>query len=181
MHHNFKRSLSLLLLTVALALPTSTFAASSSSDTSESLTVGATVSLTAPATASFVVDPSTFGPPAYTYDAFVTVISSNNPTGLKVTATVDPLVTAGSINVATSQRHLILTEDSSTGSGAALTKSQAGDTTPFATSSTVVELASATGPLAGRRVGVTYWIAKSDFLVGGDYSGAAHYVATTNP
>ncbi len=181
-----RKHIALLTLAAVLAFPAATFAANSTSDTSESLSVASTISMIAPASATFTADPNTFGVASYTYDATITVISSNNPSGLTVTAKVDTISTGGGVNVATNKRHLQLTDTAGQsgggpGSGATLDKVAASQGTPFATSNTSVTLATATGPLAGRQFTATYWVAQSEFLIGGTYTSAVHYTATTNP
>lgn len=184
-----RRTIVLLALALSLALPASTFAASQSGDTPETLTVASTISATFPAAQTYHITDSNsteFTNPAgslyETGDAFVTIIGSNNPTGVSISVSVDPWVGAGSITVPTSQRLTSVSGDAA-GSGAALTPTSpvikpAGT---FASSSTVVTLATSTGPLAGRKVGVDYGVAVSQFTVGGDYTSAAHYTASTNP
>jgi hypothetical protein len=173
-----------LAVALTLAFPAGVFAASSNSDTAESLTVDSTISMTAPATATYVAFSAANSPiigSSYSYDATITVISSNNPSGLTVTATVEPWTTAGGINVPTTKRWTGLTNQSG-GSGASL--DVAAGNLPigsFATSSTVKTLASATGPLAGRSFIASFAVNQSEFLVGGVYTSAAHYTATTNP
>ena len=201
---HIRKALIGLLLTAALAaaIPAAALADSSSSDTTESLTVASTVSMTAQASATYALgDESGDNGPDFAAHIVLTVLSSNNPSGITVSAKVDPFVTGGGINVATSRRITLLDQiDCSASnqsippyvcpaspvpvaaSGAALTKAfTLAPVGTFATSSTAVTVATATGPLANADLGTTFIVDADDFPVGGTYTSAVHWTTTTNP
>jgi hypothetical protein len=181
--NRFRKGLALLILAVALVAPTSAFAATDTGDTSESLTVASTVSMTVPATATFTTGGGDLvGDPSidYSYDGSITIVSSNNPTGLDVTVKVDAWAGPGSITVPTTQRVASFGNDPA-GSGALLDASGPHAAGSFASSSTVITVASATGALAGRKANVSYVVDGDQFFVGGLYTSAAHYTVTTRP
>lgn len=180
----FRRIAAAFLLVATLAAPSGVFASSSESSTSESLSVASTVSMTAPATATFVYSPSGDIAPGggqadFTYEATVTVIGSNNPTGVTLTAKVDPWTQAG-ITIPTTKRFGYFASNAVPG---ATTGGLVNGTPPgfaWANSSAVVTLASSTGPLANASTGIGFAVNASEFPVGGSYVSAVHYTTSTN-
>lgn len=171
----------LLALALSLALPGSAFAATTSGTTNESLTVNATISATFPAATSYVTG-DFGGPNLYvTPLAYVTIVGSNNPSGVTITAQAAVWSGPGSITVPTNKRQTALSNDASTGSGSPLTAASVPQTGAFASTSTIVTLASSTGALAGRRIGVEWGVAQTEFTVAGTYNSSIAYVASTNP
>jgi hypothetical protein len=177
----------LLALAVSLALPASAFAASTSGTTTENLTVNSTISATFPAATTYGPDGSSgvfpTGVNYETAEGLVTIIGSNNATGVTITAKADVYDGPGAIEVSQTERMGNVSGYSSTGSGASLDPVSGGSlpTGSFATTNTAVTIASSTGPVAGRQVGINWAVAQSNFSVAGEYVSAIHYTASTNP
>jgi hypothetical protein len=179
---HIRKAIAGLLLVIALVFPTGAFAASSTSSTAESLSVASTVSMTAPATATYAANDD-IGP-NYFYGLNVTVIGSNNPTGVTTSATVDPWVGPGGITIPTTKRLTIINAIDSgvPASGAPLTPVVG--TLPvgsFANAGDSHALAASTGPLANADFHTEFYVARSEFSVGGDYTSAVHWSTSTNP
>jgi hypothetical protein len=199
---HIRKAIAAFLLIASLVFPTGVFAATSSSSTAESLSIASTVSMTAQASATYVLgDEDGANGPDWTGTMVLTVLSSNNPSGVTTSATVDPFATAGGINVATTQRLTLLQElDCASpnqvigvftcpaapapvaASGSPLVK--AGAQLPLGTfvdDLTSIDIAASTGPLANADLGIQFIIDADAFPVGGTYTSGAHWTTTTNP
>lgn len=119
--NRIKRLVALITLGATLAFPVGVAAESDPAETTESLTVANTVSMTAQASTTYVLgDYDGTDGPDFAARAVLTVLSSNNPSGVNVTAQVDDYETAGSILVPTAKRQTLLDNiDCRTGDGAA--------------------------------------------------------------
>lgn len=162
-----------LALIASLALPSGVFAASSGVTTESGISgPSVTISLVVPATATYSLNP-----PDWTADEALTLINTNNPTGLTVSATVDPYV-SGPTTVPTTTRRTV---NSNPTGGAGLTKGAdiaAGGFTNAATSKTI---ASSTVPVTNSAITVSMLVASASFTVPGSYTSAVHWTATANP
>jgi hypothetical protein len=174
--HHIRKALVAFIAVATLALPAGAFAASTSSSTTESFTVAATISLTAPATSAWAFSA---GPPTIygtVSPEALSGISTNNGTGLTISVTVDAFT--GPATVATTVRHMYL--DTPTG-GAGLTKGADVAAGGFTNSTTSKTVASSTVPVTNSAIGVNYDAASSNFTAAGTYNSASHFTATTNP
>jgi hypothetical protein len=171
-----RRFAALLALALCIALPGSAFAATSKGDTLETLTVASTISMTVDASVTY----SALQGNEYDANSTVTIVGSNNPTGLTITAKADPFVTGGGIVIPTTQRDFYcsnIPDDTSPLKCAAI-GAQRGK---FLDATTAVPIAGATHGIANQSVAIQMSIPAAQFTVGGTYTSAVHYTASTNP
>lgn len=171
-----RKIIALLTLAATLALPAGTFAATQTGNTTESGILGptATISLTIPATATYAN-----AAPNWATVETLSNITTNNVTGLTITATVDVYTASSGPSAPTTVRHTYC--DNPTGGTGTLTKCADIPAGAWLTSATVKTIASSTGAVSGVSMGVNQEAAQSAFTTpGATYTSAVHWSAATN-
>ena len=177
----FRKVAVLLSLALTLAVPASALAATEGT-TPEQVTINTTVSMVIPSLQTYVFESGT-GQYA-TADATITVVSSNAPNGVTITADVAPYTrTVGSVIVPTTVRGSLWNDRGSLGGGTGDTLVPGADVPvgDWLTSATVKTVATSTAPMANRQVGVQHYFLPASFTQAGDYTSSVHYAVTTNP
>lgn len=151
---------------LALALPGSTLAASTSGSSPESLSVAATISMVVPASIAYT------GTGTQTAAVSISGLDTNNPTGLAVTATVNA-TGAGKITPASRSLSAVTVGSGWTGSAA--------NPAPWSTGSEAVTLATypANAP-AAKTISFTSSVNASAYAPGA-FTGSMNFTAITNP
>jgi len=162
-----RRLATILTLAVALALPASTFAASSSGTTTESFSIASTISLTVPASITYA------GSAADEAADVALTAASDNPSGMSVKVDVN-VNGAGKIVDSTRSISSITVTGATAGIGTSSWPEG------YIVAGTPAQIISSTNAEPGFSATVPFHVDASGY-VPGSYTGSLSFVASTNP